>query len=117
MVDVKTVKFMKMLEELAERSKNGIEDARQATRENKNTKIFYDSHSRNSNGEKRIVEDLEIETDADCNVIKYFGHDLDCEVVLDSILTGEGEVQCVKVILPGDEDIYVEDGEWYFVEK
>lgn len=117
MIDVKTVKFMKMLEELAKRSKNGIEDFAKATRENRYSKIFYDTQSNKNKKKWRIVEEAEIDDFAHHNAIRYFGLDLDCEVILDYIQSGDGEELCVKVNLPGDEDIYIENGEWYFVEK
>ena len=56
MINIETIKFRKMLDELAERSANGIEPFENATYESFDSKIFYDSKKLDEEGYKVVAD-------------------------------------------------------------
>lgn len=118
MINVETIKFLKMLDELVELVKNGIEEFGKANEATFGTKIFYDKRTKDSNGNYSIVRDAEILDDEDCyhhDVIAYFGCDTNeykVQVAFDEDLN---EPYVLVTLIESDEQIVVEDQHWYFV--
>lgn len=116
MINIETIKFTKMLDELAELSKNGIDEFKNATEENQRSKIFYDKHSEDENGNYRVVLDACILDDTNCyhhDVISYYdseAREYEIRVVFDEYKTPFVEV---KMFLR-DDSIVIENGRWYF---
>ncbi len=110
MINVETMKFMKMLDKLAEQSKNGIEEFSNATEETIDQKIFY-----SENCDFKVVEDCCIVDDKDCyhhDIISFYES---YEYLMNVNFDEYDNKPYVNIKLLGsDEEIVIEDGEWYF---
>ena len=114
MINLETIKFVKMLDELALLSANGIDAFENANIETFNTKIFYDESSFTEDGYP-VVLDACIVDDPKCyhhDIYSYYDDDsleYKIRVVIDEVSA------CVNVTLLISEDIVViENGKWYF---
>ena len=116
MINIETIKFVNMLNELAGLSKNGIVPFYEATEENKNTKIFYDQNSLDKENGYRVVLDCCIVDDHNCyhhDVISYYDSDsfeYQIRVYIDEDSTS---YVSVNLLISGDI-IIIQDGTWYF---
>jgi transcriptional regulator with XRE-family HTH domain len=116
MINFETIKFMKLLDELAELTEEGIEPFENATEGTIRTKIFYDASQADEKGGYRIVCDSCIVDDPDCfhhDIISYMdegSHEYKIRVLFD-----EDEKPYILVELwISEEVIIVEDGYWHF---
>ena len=75
MINVETIKFIKMLDRLANLEKDGIFEFKKATQNDvKSSKVFYDEKSKDSNGNYRVVMDMCVIDDPGCihhDIIKF----------------------------------------------
>lgn len=116
MINFETIKFMKLLDELAELTEEGIEPFENATEGTIRTKIFYDASQADEKGGYRIVCESCILDDPDCfhhDIISYMdegSHEYKIRVLFD-----EDEKPYILVELwISEEVIIVEDGYWHF---
>ena len=116
MINVETIKFIRMLDELAELSAKGIKDFSEATQENTRQMVFYDSESPDEKGQFPIVLDSCVIDDPECihhDVVSYYDSDSAEYSVRVTIEDDEDPFIVVKLFLSNHE-IVVEDGRWYF---
>ena len=123
MINLETMKFMKMLDELAQFTKKGIAPFREATEETYHTQIFYDERRLEGERGYRVVADACIFDDPDCyhhDIISYYDSDsleYRIRVKFDEDIDDDDDDQFVyvEVELAISEDIIViENGRWYF---
>lgn len=116
MINLETIKFVRMLEEFAELSKNGIESFENATESTFRAKVFYDVETINSDNECLVVWDACIVDDQECyhhDVVSYYEDTLEYTI---RVVIDENSVPYISVKLKISEElIVVEDGKWYFV--
>ena len=111
MINVETMRLIKLLDELAVKSKNGIEDFQNATEASFDEKIFYAS-----NCDCKVVADA-------CIVDKeeYYHHDIisfheSLEYVIKVQWSEDDKEPFLVVEFAASEDeIIIENGKWYFV--
>ena len=116
MINVDTIKFFNMLNELAELTKGGFDDFSNATEDSWRTKIFYDRV--NSNDDRlAIVLDACVIDDPKCyhhDVICYYDSSSN-EFTANVIFSEYGGSPFIQIdLLLSQEQIVVEDGRWYF---
>lgn len=115
-INIQTVKFMKMLEELAELTTDeftAFEDLTQEQIEGE-CGIIFDQKNRNENGGYRVVLDMLIDEDRH-DIFSYFEDYCDCEGYSVSVMEDEEnpDDKWIQVDIDG-ESIVVENGVWYF---
>ena len=115
MINVETIKFVKMLDELAELSKKGIEPFESATEETYGTRVFYDEKSLAREKGYKIVLDACIWDNPECyhhDIISYYdSHSLEYKIRV----CFDEEGAYIEVILLMSEDVIViENGAWHF---
>ncbi len=113
MINIETIILMKFISELAELSKNGIADFEEATEEDVDSKVFYDSSRPDENGHYPVVLDNLIDI-AHHDAISFYDFkgrgDYTIRVVID-----EDEKPYIDIRFGMNEtEIVIEDGEWYF---
>ena len=109
MINIETIKFTRMLDELAELSNNGIEEFENATYETYHNKVFYDEKNDN-----KLVLDACIVDDPNCfhhDIISYYGNN---EYSVNVEIDEDEEKYIVVRLMVSDEEIIIEDGIWYF---
>lgn len=109
MINIETIKFLKMLDELAILSEDGIEEFEHATCESFCNKVYYDSKDDN-----RVVLEACIIDDPECihhDIISYYGSN---EYSVNVRLDEEGEKFIDVRLFLSDEEIIIENGHWYF---
>ena len=115
MINLETIKFVRMLEEFAELSKNGIETFENATESTCCDKIFYDAETINDDNECLVVWDACIVDDPECyhhDIVSYYEDTLEYTI---RVVIDESSAPYVSVKLKVSEEIIVvEDGKWYF---
>ena len=116
MINVETIKFVRMLNELAELTKKGIVPFEEANQENRNDKVFYDSNAIDGEEGYKVVLDACIVDDPQWyhhDIISYYdSHSLEYQV---RVIIDEESMPyiSVKLIISGDI-IVIENGSWYF---
>ncbi len=118
MINVETMKFEKMLDELAELVGNGIEKFSEATQTSFGTKIFYDEKKEDENGYYDIVLDALIIDEVDCHhhdVISYYGQDSNEYGVKVSFDEDNENPYVFVELFESNETIIVDPKHWYFV--
>ena len=115
MINIETLKFVKMLDELAELSRNGIEPFENATEETYRTKVFYDKTPLVDERGYRVVLDACIWDNPDCyhhDIVSYYDS-RNSEYKIRVLIDEEGAY--IEVFLLISEDaIVIENGMWYF---
>lgn len=113
MINVETIKFVRMLDELARLGLNGFAPFEEATQENRNEKIFYDTNDKDGQEGYRIVLDACI-TDDHHDIISYYdGDSLEYTV---RVMFDEERVPYISVdLLISEDTIVIENGSWYFI--
>ena len=115
MINLETIKFVRMLEEFAELSKNGIEPFENATENTFRAKVFYDVETINSDNECLVVCDAQINEDPECyhhDIVSYYEDTLEYTI---RVVIDESAAPYISVKLKiSEEIIVVEDGKWYF---
>lgn len=119
MINVETVKFMKMLDELAEKMKGGLVEFAEATEHNRNDKLFYDKKTRDEEGRCRLVLDSMVVDEPDCfhhDVVSYYDDYVAGKYTVRAILEEEyaDEPYLEVRVEQSEELIVVEPGNWYF---
>lgn len=117
MINVETIKFIKMLDELAELVGNGIEEFGEATETTFRTKIFYDKKTADEKGNFNIVLNAYLIDDTDCyhhDAISYYGYDSNEYKVQVAFDENDGEPYVFVKLLENDELIIVDTTHWYF---
>lgn len=115
-VNIQTVKFMKMLDELAELTTDVFTDFDELTQEQVEGEcgIIYDKSNCNDNGGYKVVLDILIDNDHH-DIISYFEDYCDCGGYTVSVMEDEenADDKWIQVDIDG-ECIVVENGSWYF---
>lgn len=115
MINLETIKFVKMLDELAALSQNGIEPFKNATEESFRQKVFYDVEALEEKGGYKIVLDACIVDDPQCyhhDIISYYGeHNLEYNI---RVIIDEDSAYIEVSLLVSEEIIVIENGKWYF---
>lgn len=117
MINIETVRFIKIIEELTKLSKNGIKPFSEATEINRNFYIFYDENNVNVDGSYKICLDMVLIGDHH-DVISYYENYIASSDPKDQFLYGvmidEDDDKYIKIKISDDEDIIIENGKWYF---
>ena len=116
MINIETVSFIAMLNELAEKEMHGIREFKDATAENKNDSIFYDATTctRREDGALLYqVVGMALIDEIHHDIISYYSrNDFDVRVVDDG--DDEGGLFLEVHSQTDNEDIEFENGHWYF---
>ena len=114
-INIQTVKFMKMLDELAELTTDEFTAFENLTQEQIEGEcgIIYDKNNRNENGGCRVVLDLLIDENHH-DIISYFEDYCDCGTYSVGVMDEDEDDLWIQVDIDG-ESIVVEKGVWYFV--
>lgn len=118
MINIKTVKFIKVIEELAKLSKNGIKPFSKATEINQDYFIFYDENETNLDGSYKICLDMMV-CEGHHDVISYYENYIGNnnpvgEVIYGVVIDEDGNKYVNIKLSDDDEDIVIENGEWKF---
>ena len=115
MINVETIKFVRLLDELAELSRQGIEPFENANETTFGEKIFYDNRVSDEDGGYKVVLDACILDDPECyhhDIVSYYADDsLEYKVKVN--VDEESAYVTVKLLISEDL-IIIEDGAWYF---
>ena len=115
MINVETIKFVNMLNELAELSANGIEGFSRATSETIHTKLFYDDISSDENRLFRIVLDACIINEHH-DITAYYDSYTN-EYTIRAVVDEGFEPYIIVHLSESGEEIEIENGSWNFVNK
>ncbi len=116
MINIETIKFVRMLDELAELSSEGVKDFSEATQENVKDMVFFDKSSPDEEGRYPIVLDSCVIDDPDCihhDIVSYYDSGTMEYTVRVVIEHDEPPFIMVNLAL-SKECIVIEDGHWYF---
>jgi len=113
MINVETIKFMKMLDELAKHSLGGFESFEKATRDNFETKVFYDQTTLDEEGYRVVLDACLIEDPYHHDIISYYDSGSN-EYKIRAVADENGEMFINIIFLLSEESISLEDGTWYF---
>ncbi len=108
MINVETIKFMNLLNELSDLTLNGIENFSNATSDTFGTKIFYDSKD-----QFKVVSDACIIDHHD--IIGYYESELNEYIVRVEFDEENDKPFVVVKFTISNEEIVIEDGKWYFL--
>ena len=119
MINVETVMFMKMLEELCERSKGGYAPFSEATSSTVHSKVFYDETRGDENGYPIALMTL-VDDDLDGDhhdIISYYESytDNDDEYLVRVYEYDEGKFEIQISFLLSGIMISIDDGEWSII--
>ena len=116
MINVETIKFVNMLNKLAELTENGIEKFSKASSGTYQTKLFFDEKTKDENSQYKVVLDACVIDDPKCEhhyVISYY--DTDSNEYSVRVVIDEHNKPYVLVRLTVSEDeVIIENGRWYF---
>lgn len=117
MINLETIKFVKMLDELAELTKGGIFEFKKATQNDINSrKLFYDQEAQDSNGNYKVVLDMCIVDNRECihhDAVSYYDSYTN-EFTVRAVIREDDTYITVKFLNSKDE-IVIGDGRWYFI--
>ena len=113
MINVETIKFMKMLDELAMHSLGGVESFEKATRDNFETKVFYDQTALDDEGYRVVLDARLIEDPYHYDIFSYYDSGTN-EYKIRAVADENGEMFINIIFLLSEECIVVENGTWYF---
>lgn len=118
MINVETIKFVKMLDELAKQTIHGVVEFAEANEENSNDKVFYDKRTVDDEGCYKVVLDkcvIDAPERSHHDAISYYGDDTN-EYCLHVRIDEDEGIPYIEVKLNlSDEEIVIENGHWYFV--
>lgn len=116
MINVETIRFLNMLNELANLSAAGIKDFSNATQDNIHSMVFFDSESTDEEGFFRVVLDSCIVDDPEYlhhDIVSYY--DSDTSEFTVRVIVEDDEPPYIQVkLLISNEIIVIENGRWYF---
>lgn len=116
MINVETIKFIKMLDEFASCSASGIDPFGKATEATYGERIHYDERLIEGEEGFKVVADACIVDDPAYyhhDIISYWDEDT-IEYKIRVIIDETGIPYLSIKLLLSDEEIVVEDGKWYF---
>ena len=117
MINIQTVKFMKLIEDLKELSRNGIKPFSECTENNKNEYVFYDEKATNSDGTYKICLDICV-CKGHHDIISYYEHYKGDRNAVDEFIYGialdESGSSYINIKMSASEDIVIENGNWDF---
>ena len=116
MINIETIKFMKMLGDIAEQTLVGIQEFSKATSESYHEQIFYDLSKKDDKGRYKVVLDACVIDDKDCyhhDVISYYD-DVFGDYIVRVEIDEENKPFVIVSLLGSEEEIIIEDGKWYF---
>ncbi len=113
MLNIETMKFMHMLNELAILTKNGIDEFENATSENIDSKVFYNKNAQNKDGNYKIVLDPCLIDHHD--VISYYGDDSSEYSIAVSFDNDHNKPYIIIKFFLSEEEIMIENGQWFFI--
>lgn len=113
MINVETIKFYKMLDELAKLTNSGFDDFANADQDTKHSKVFYDKENPNDEGFYPIVLDSCVD-DYHHDAISYYDSSSE-EYNIHVVLEEDEDPYILVTLLLSQEQIVIEDGKWYFV--
>lgn len=118
MIDVKTLKLIKIIDELKELSKNGIKPFSECTEENDGQYVFYDENALNPDETHKICLDTivcEEHHDVICYYEDYAGdtYSLRDECYIGVVTTEEEPF--INIHLKDGHDIIIYDGNWEII--
>ena len=117
MINIETIKFVKMLDELAALTANGVEPFSCASSESFGSKVFYDETKPDENGFFPVVLDACIIEDPEClhhDIVSYYDSVSKEYTVRADIVEGE-DPSLTVAMLHSDTQIAVYCGRWHFV--
>ena len=117
MINVETIKFVRMLDRLVELVQNGIEEFGKATETTYQNKIHYDKKTADVEGKCKIVLDACVIDDVDCyhhDVISYYGDDTEEYTVQVAFDDDDDSPYIIVTLIESNEIIIVDDEHWYF---
>lgn len=117
MINVETIKFIKMIDELALLSNKEILPFEKATQFNKNDFLFYNNKIGNENEGYKVVLDSCIVDEPDIyhhDIISYYDSD-NLEYKVRVFIDNETGPYISVFLLISEEEIIIQDGSWYFV--
>lgn len=115
MINIETIKFVRMLDELAALSKNGIEPFENANESTFHEKVFYNAKALEGEEGYKIVLDACIVDNPD-----YYHHDIISYYDSDSleykirVNIDEESTYIVVTLFISQDIIIIENGTWYF---
>lgn len=112
MINVETIKFVKMLDDLAGKSSIGIEPFSAVSSYNYFDKVVcYDDRNTDEDGNYRLILQSVID-ECHHNIMAYIEDTLDYKV---RVHCSRKDGDYIEVVLPdSDTSIVIEDGRWYF---
>ncbi len=118
MINIETIKFIKMLDELANLTKGGIFEFKKATKDDVNSsKVFYDKEAQDKDGNYRVVLDMCVIDDPEClhhDAVSYY--DSNTKQFTVRAITNEGSNTYIVVKFYDTKyQIVIKNGSWYFV--
>ncbi len=118
MIDLNTIKFQKMLDTLAALSEEGFDDFTNATNQNLHSKIFYNLKRVDEEGNYFVVASACIIDDPECyhhDIMSYYDSDAE-EYTVRVVINDENDnIPFILIkFLDNDDQIIIENGEWYF---
>lgn len=114
MINIETIRFVRMLDELSELTKNGILPFEEANENNYIDRLFYDTNAIEGDG-YRIVLDARVIDDTQNyhhDVISYYDSD-SFEYKIRAIVSEE-DIYIKVTLLVSEDFIIIENGHWYF---
>lgn len=112
MINIETIKFVKMLDELASLSKNGIEPFENATYDTFHSKIYYDSEMVDGEDGFQVVQEACIDDCLHHDIVCYYDSS-SLEYTVRVRIDEESTYIEVTLIISGDI-VVIENGTWYF---
>ena len=114
-INVETLEFLKTVEEIAEKTKAGIEPFANATEDSFAQKVFFDDNTETDEDEYGVVCDACITDDPERyhpDIVSYHGNH---EYRVCAKKGEDGKWFVLIRFFNDDAQIVVEDGKWYFV--
>ena len=114
MINIETIRFIQMLDELAILSSKGVEPFENAKEDTWRDKIYYDAEAPDKDG-YRIVLDACVVDDPQCyhhDIISYYDSG-NLEYQIRVIVDDEGAYIVVQMLI-SEDTIVVENGAWHF---
>ena len=116
MINVETLKFLTILNELAELTEGGFDDFSNANEANWGTKVFYDSR-KSEDGRFPVVMDACIIDDPKCShhdIICYYDSDQN-EFTVNAVRDEYDDTYLIQVdFMYSKKKIGIQNGDWYF---
>ncbi|MBQ0071119.1 MAG: hypothetical protein KBS81_04580 [Spirochaetales bacterium] len=113
-IDIKTLKLVRVLDELALLSEEGIDEFCEADEDSICEQLYYDEQNPDADGLYPVVRDYNDENPDELEIVSYYGEgqdDYKVRAVVEEDLT-----YILVTFSDSDEQIAIEDGVWDFLE-